>query len=111
MARSRLNQSPANSIAHQARSFMNVKFPHESRAVGFSSFRTDSQQTGYIPCGLSFTDQLQHLPLPARQRIPWRDLFREVGVNHRVRDARAQVEPSAAYLMDGMNQVIGRLIF
>jgi hypothetical protein len=37
-----LNQSPANGIPDQAGGFMDVKFLHESRAVGFSGFRTDS---------------------------------------------------------------------
>jgi hypothetical protein len=51
-----LDQTAANGVANQTRSFVDIEFLHQSRSVRFSRFNADPQVHSDVFRGLSFTN-------------------------------------------------------
>ena len=51
---SRLDQTPADRVAHKAGCLVNIQFLHEPHAVRFSRFHADTKDGSSVLCGFSF---------------------------------------------------------
>src|SRR6185436_17232878 len=88
--RSDLDQTLADRVADDAGGVRRVELLHDVRAMGLRGLHADPEQLGDFLRGLPGRDQLQDLALTRRERIGGQLGLREVRLDHRPRDARAQ---------------------
>src|SRR5262249_25416243 len=104
-----LDEAPADGVADQTRRLVDVEPRHDPGPVILSRLDAHPQEPSDLLRRLSLRHELQDLMLSGTQRIGWKLSLRQVRLDHSPRDARAQVDPAAAHLLDRLNQVSRRL--
>src|SRR3989442_1523170 len=104
-----LAQSPPDCVAHQTGRVVNAKLVHDPAAVSVTGLHTDAEQLCDLLRGLSFSDQLQHLPLTRRQRIRRCLSPGQIRVDDRSRYVGAEINLPAADIMNRLHEVRRRL--
>ena len=110
-AGSGLEQSVADRVANETGSPVEIQLLHDPCAVGVGGLPADPQQGGDVLAGLPFGDELQNLSFAGRERVGLQRRFRQICLDDRAGDPRAQVDAAAQHFADGLHQIIGHLVF
>lgn len=89
---------------------MNIQFPHQPGTMRLSGLYADSEKRRNLLARLAFADELKDLALSRGERIRRKWRLGQKRLHNRARNARAKVDLSATDLLNGVNQVSGRLI-
>src|SRR5207249_2914604 len=102
--RSDLDQTLTDRVANDAGGVGRVELLHDVRPVRLGGLHADAERLGDFLRGLAGRDQLQHFPLTRRERIGRQLRLRQIRLDDRPRDARAQVHHAVEHLVDRAHQ-------
>src|SRR5439155_79738 len=104
-----LDQATPNRVTDEARRLVDLELLHDPGPVGLRGLHADPEELGDLLGRLAFGHQLQHLPLARGERVGRYVRLGQVGLDHGLRDARAQVDHPLLHLVDRPDQVGRRL--
>src|SRR5437773_9572560 len=104
----RFDQPRANRVPHQPGRLVDVQLFHDAGAVEFGRLDADLQDARDLLRALPLHQQLQHLQLAVRERLP-RSGRGPQGLDHGGGDAGTDVHAATTHFADRLKEIVRRV--